>query len=165
VTHGETDAVLRELVLRRATAGDARVLWEWANDLDVRRQSFSPDPILWEQHVRWLAARLDSADCAIWILERSGQPLGQVRYERDKDDTATIDFSVAAYARREGIGALLLSRSAPEAVAALGVATLLGVVKKDNVASARAFERAGFVDEGDISVGAWSCRRFALRMK
>ncbi len=34
--------------LRRAGPGDARLLWEWANDPGVRAASFSSDPILWE---------------------------------------------------------------------------------------------------------------------
>jgi len=44
--------------LRRATASDADLLLDWANDPVTRAASFHPDPIDRSGHVRWLAARV-----------------------------------------------------------------------------------------------------------
>jgi UDP-2,4-diacetamido-2,4,6-trideoxy-beta-L-altropyranose hydrolase len=131
------------VTLRAVTRDDACLLWEWANDPAVRANAFHPEPIPWETHCAWLDGKLRSPDCRIWIMERAGQPVAQVRYDR-LGDTAEIGLSVAAAARGLGLARALLQVSAREACAVLGVRRLLAFVKPDNHASARAFERAGF---------------------
>jgi spore coat polysaccharide biosynthesis predicted glycosyltransferase SpsG len=46
-----------DIPLRKATREDSYQLWRLANDIEVRRNSFNPEPIPYEQHLRWFAAR------------------------------------------------------------------------------------------------------------
>ena len=46
------------LKVRRVSAADAALLWEWRNNDLVRRNSFSTGMIPWEDHQRWFAAQL-----------------------------------------------------------------------------------------------------------
>ena len=150
------------LVLRPARSADAKLLWQWANDSDVRRASFSPEPIAWEAHEAWLEAKLATSRTRIWLLEHDCEPVGQVRYDSD-GAVAEIDYSVAAPSRGRGFGAVLLHRSAPLACGELSVGVLVGLVRDDNHASCRAFERAGFRATGrEVRQGA-ACVRYTWR--
>ncbi len=57
------------LHLRRARADDIRILWEWANDSEVRAASFSSAPIPWETHVAWFTEKMAPARSLIFIAE------------------------------------------------------------------------------------------------
>jgi UDP-2,4-diacetamido-2,4,6-trideoxy-beta-L-altropyranose hydrolase len=148
--------------LRPATEADGRLLWEWANDAAVRANAFHSDPIPWETHQAWLAARLASVHSRIWIMERDGEPVGQIRYDR-QGDVAEIGISVAAAYRGQGIGQALLGASCPRACAELQVRRLVALVKPHNRASAHAFEHAGFRQLAPTSRHGQPCLVFELR--
>lgn len=145
--------------LRRVGREDITRLWQWRNDPLVRASAFQSEPVPWETHVTWFQGKLASAATRIWILELAGEPAGQVRYDAGQD-AAEIDYSVAAPFRGRGLGVLLLRLSAPLACAELGVGRLVGIVKADNHASRRSFERAGFIEAGPIVHRDVPCVRF-----
>jgi UDP-2,4-diacetamido-2,4,6-trideoxy-beta-L-altropyranose hydrolase len=149
------------VTLRDAGPEDAHLLWEWRNDPDVRANSFSNDPIPWEKHVGWFEGRLADEQCWLGILERDGQAIGQIRYEKEKE-VAFINYSVAPSMRSQGIGTMLLQLSAPMASVKLGVTRLAGLVKQDNDPSIRAFRKAGFQDAGMSVVNGATCVRLEL---
>ncbi len=135
------------LRLRPAVAGDARQLFDWANDPTVRAMARKTGPIAWAGHMDWLRARLDSPDCRILLAEADGVPVGQVRLDR-RGDTAEIDYSVDGRWRRRGFGALLLAAAENEALSWSGVNTLLAEVRRSNTASVAALHRAGYREAG-----------------
>lgn len=147
-----------EVRLRRATGADARILWTWANDPVVRAAAFHPEPIPWASHVQWLDARLRSERCLLFIAESGGRPVGQVRFDVEPGGTAEIDVSIAAESRGRGLGAAVL-RLACDAYHAHASETLVAHVRPDNVASARAFERAGFARAGTERVAGCQALR------
>ncbi|MBS0264661.1 MAG: UDP-2,4-diacetamido-2,4,6-trideoxy-beta-L-altropyranose hydrolase [Planctomycetes bacterium] len=139
--------------LRRAKAEDCRRFWEWANDPVVRAVSFHSEPIPWEIHDRWFANKLQDPKAQLWIgLNAWNQPFGQVRFEIREGDRAEICTSVDAAHRKAGFGTALIR----QAVAALFATTKVSVVeariKMDNVASIRAFEKAGFCAAQSMTV-------------
>jgi UDP-2,4-diacetamido-2,4,6-trideoxy-beta-L-altropyranose hydrolase len=147
------------LRLRPANANDARLLWSWANDPNCRKNAFDSNPIEWPAHRAWLDQKLAAPDCRIWILEKDGQSVGQIRYDCKKN-YAEIDFAVAPGARGQGLGITLLQLSALQACHALGVEKLIGLVKGENQPSIRAFKRAGFEEAGTIVRNGELCFRF-----
>lgn len=149
MTPARTAATMRACRLRPATAQDAALLWEWANDPEVRRRSFSPEPIAWESHQRWYAAKLTDAHTLIAILEAGdGYPLGQIRFEREPEHIE-IDVTVAPGWRGQGIGRELLKRGLEAAARRWRAGTrLIAKVLPSNTASLRLFEDAGFVARG-----------------
>jgi len=46
------------LVLRRVEEADCSLLWEWANEPEVRSASFSSTPIAWDEHREWFTKKL-----------------------------------------------------------------------------------------------------------
>ncbi|MCU1447966.1 MAG: UDP-2,4-diacetamido-2,4, 6-trideoxy-beta-L-altropyranose hydrolase [Acidimicrobiales bacterium] len=149
------------LSLRPAGDMDVRLLWEWANDPDVRRRAFSSDPIPWEEHTAWFAARMRDPNCRIYLATwDGGDPIGQVRFEGD-GDAAEISVSVASAARGRGWGGALVDSGVRRLFADTRVQRVDARIKPDNMASGRAFDSAAFEFTGEESVGALSCLRYA----
>ncbi|MGH7931135.1 MAG: GNAT family N-acetyltransferase, partial [Candidatus Binatia bacterium] len=107
---------LGNISVRLALVHDASLLWQWANDPVTRSNSFNTERISWEVHRSWYEKKLTSPDCRLWIMELENLPVGQIRYDRIKADTAQISFSVAPFVRSRGLGTLLLEMTPPMAV-------------------------------------------------
>ena len=109
---------MERIFLRKATLEDAELLFSWANDMDVRRNAFQQQDIMWEEHAAWMHKKLGDENCHIYIAridmthvsdelegaERihifdspptvaSERPIGQVRLDV-KDGRAEIDYSI-----------------------------------------------------------------------
>ncbi len=130
--------------LRPARMDDAALLFEWANDPDVRAASFNSEPIGATEHVKWLAKRLPEG--GFYIAERmDGRRLGYARVER----TGEIAVSVDKPLRNQGLGRRLIVMASARAVDELGLVEVWARVKTENEASLVAFAAAGFVADGE----------------
>ena len=65
--------------MRRVTPEDCALLFEWANDPVVRRNSFSSAKISWEEHTAWFEAMQKRTDCGQYIYLCEEEPVGQAR--------------------------------------------------------------------------------------
>jgi len=137
------------LCLRRARADDARLLWEWANDPDVRSASFSSTPISWEAHAEWLAERLGQDTHVILIAEdETTTPCGQIRFDSRPDGDWEVSISIASGMRGRGLASTLIGLGVQEIGRRGGTVRVHAFVKPANTASARAFAKAGFTSTG-----------------
>ncbi|MCM1182558.1 MAG: GNAT family N-acetyltransferase [Roseburia sp.] len=132
-----------DLYLREVTEEDRDLLFEWANDPVVRRNAFHTEPISYETHVRWFRRMLENEAVHQYILCRAGEPIGQIRLEV-ADGTALIGYSVASGQRGKGLGTALLALAGEKAGEVGDVKRLVGQVKRENIASQRAFEKCGY---------------------
>jgi UDP-2,4-diacetamido-2,4,6-trideoxy-beta-L-altropyranose hydrolase len=138
-----TSAMRARLQLRAAQPRDSHLLWEWANDPQVRENAFSGTPIPWEQHELWFADKIKNSDCVIFVAEDDqGRPVGQFRVDW-RSDEGEIDVSIVSECRGKGYGSALIDLGVNRAFAAKGQ-RLHALVKIGNQASRRAFEQAGF---------------------
>jgi UDP-2,4-diacetamido-2,4,6-trideoxy-beta-L-altropyranose hydrolase len=140
------------LRLRPAREKDCRLLWEWANDPQVRDAAFSSAPIPWEQHKVWFASKMRDPDCHILVAEDDqGRAVGQFRVDWRADQDGDIDVSVAFDYRGAGHGRVLIDLGVSSVFAENGE-RLHAFVKVGNQGSRRAFEQAGFTSLGEESV-------------
>jgi spore coat polysaccharide biosynthesis predicted glycosyltransferase SpsG/RimJ/RimL family protein N-acetyltransferase len=138
----------QELWLREAQPADVVFYFDWVNECDVRKQSFSTKPISFKAHKNWFRERLSDPDSFLFVLEAGELPVGQVRFEC-RDDVAYIDYSLDRAVRGRGWGSKLVR---------MGIRCLWGArsisirakVKANNAASRKVFAGLGFaqVDEG-----------------
>jgi UDP-2,4-diacetamido-2,4,6-trideoxy-beta-L-altropyranose hydrolase len=139
-------SVLRSfgLHLRPANEQDCQLLWEWANDADVRTASFSSQPIPWATHVSWFAKKLRENRSRMLIAENEdGTPIGQVRFDARSHAEAEIAISIAKPWRGQGLAVSLIM----QAVSTPGTekfSRIHAFVKPENTASVKAFKQAGF---------------------
>jgi UDP-2,4-diacetamido-2,4,6-trideoxy-beta-L-altropyranose hydrolase len=149
------------LALRPAELDDARLLWDWVNDPDVRGRAFSTDVIPWETHSRWLADRVADPLSHIWIASApNGDAVGQVRFET-RGGSTEVAISVAGRARGKGWGGALIDAGVRRLFVETDVESVLARVKPDNIASLRAFDSAAFIFDGQGSDGSNTWVRYA----
>jgi UDP-2,4-diacetamido-2,4,6-trideoxy-beta-L-altropyranose hydrolase len=134
-----------KLQLRPVNERDLRMLWEWANDSQVRAASFSSEPIPWATHVAWFAEKMRKGRCHILIAENAQNiPVGQIRFDGREDGDFEIAISLERLRRGQGLAALLIEEAARLASKTGLCSRLHAFVKAGNVASVKAFERSGF---------------------
>jgi UDP-2,4-diacetamido-2,4,6-trideoxy-beta-L-altropyranose hydrolase len=150
--------------LRRATSHDAGMIWEWANDPEVRQASFSTESIPWEKHLAWFSGRLADPRCCFYIAEDAvrGTPLGQIRFEVDAK-TAIVSVSLPSAARGRGWGPSII-RTAGESFFAESTTTdmILAYVRPDNAGSLAAFAKADYEGPRDGEVSGNAAKVFTL---
>lgn len=148
------------LKLRPVTMDDARLILDWANEAGVRAVSFSSEPILWENHLKWFDAKLSDTNYHIWVAEdAAGTPIGQVRFEIE-GEAASISISLDASQRGKNRGGLLIWAACRKLFAETAITKINAYIKPDNKASTRAFEKVGFQDWTETTVKnlpAWVC--------
>lgn len=134
------------LRLRRAKDSDIDLLFQWANDDTVRANAFHTEKIPYEKHVQWFEKMMADASVHQYILCDDGTPVGQIRLNVEQD-AAYIDYSVSPGQRSRGYGGSMLQMVPTQLLEdkIAGVARLVGQVKYENKASARAFEKCGFL--------------------
>ena len=138
IIHSKTIGV--DLTIRPALENDVELLFNWANDSSVRQNSINTATIEWSDHKKWFSSRINNKKCKIFILENYQNPIGQIRFE-DKDDAWEIDYSINSSNRGKGFGKKIINmgiRQLPEGT------LLKAIVKKENIASCKVFEKSGF---------------------
>lgn len=139
--------------VRRAKESDCGLLWEWANEPGVRASAFSQGEIEWEEHAAWFQAKLADPGCMFLIGElESGEPIGQVRLNRQPSGNGEIDVSLARDYRGAGYGSLLLEAAMRDVFDSTSMARVDAFIRPENLASARAFEKAGFHRVGETQI-------------
>jgi UDP-2,4-diacetamido-2,4,6-trideoxy-beta-L-altropyranose hydrolase len=153
------------LRLRRAEETDCRLLWEWANDPEVRGVSFSSDPIPWEQHVTWFKSKLADPNAVLYLATDSENvPVGQVRYQITNPE-AVVSIDLAAGFRGKGLGGIALSIATGELFRTTQVSSIHAYVKPGNEASLRLFGNAQFSRRGVETIRGRSAVHFVLERK
>jgi len=138
--------------LRPVSDEDCRIIWQWANDPDVRAASFSADFIRYESHVKWFEAKLNDSNCCFFIAENNNcESIGQVRFDL-KGNQATISISLSRKFRGRGYGSNLIQLASQKILEVSNVDVIHAYVKKENVVSLKAFQKAGYKVFGNSAV-------------
>ena len=129
--------------IRKITATDVHITFQWANDPELRSQSFNSDPILFENHQAWLNRKINDSSAFLYIFEYKNLPFGQVRFDVGKD--ATISYSMDKDFRGRGWGQSMLKNAIERFQQEPGSEIkIVGYVKRENMSSNTIFEKLGF---------------------
>jgi UDP-2,4-diacetamido-2,4,6-trideoxy-beta-L-altropyranose hydrolase len=133
-----------EYRLRKATHEDLLTYYHWANDETVRKNSFSPEPIDLETHKHWFQQKLNNPDTLLYILEKSGNPVGQIRFDME-EKIAHISYLIDSNYRGQGLGKLIVQ---------VGIKQFFkdnsrkvdfqAAIKPENLVSHKIFQNIGF---------------------
>ena len=146
--------------LRSATAADEALLLRWANDLQVRANSLSPEPIQAADHHHWFQRGLADPDRLLLIATAAdGCPMGQIRFDRQPASSdgqaseATVDLTLDRCARGHGLASELVRLGLLAMEQRWGSATdAVAEVLASNSTSNACFARAGFTPEAVSAV-------------
>lgn len=136
---------MANLFLRPATQADAQLLFAWANESEVRAQSFQEAPIAWETHCAWLAGVLAEPTARLYIMLEDTEPVGQVRLQQQPSGAWRISYSIERSHRGQGYGKAILALLENKLCEDQADLVLAGEVKLGNVASQKVFESLGYV--------------------
>lgn len=137
-----------EFFLRDAKIDDLQITYEWANHPHTREFAFTKDFISFETHSKWLQGKLNDGNCLYKIFMRDGEPIGSIRLDV-KDDEGLISYLISPEFTGKGYGKKLLESAISNLVKESSeIKILKGLVKKENFASIRIFERLGFERTG-----------------
>ena len=146
--------------LRPAIAADEALLLHWANDPQVRANSFSPESIAPKDHHHWFQKGLKDPNRLLLIaMTADGCPIGQIRFDRQlasaqaEVSQASVDLSLDRCARGHGLAAALVRLGLQAMEQHWGPAVeAVAEVLTSNTASNACFARAGFTsDAGHLS--------------
>ena len=137
---------MAELYLRKASEADLLLLFEWANNSEVRKNAFHTDTIQFKEHKKWFSRLMRDKNQAQYILMYKDLPVGQIRLSCNNDvGGALIDYSIDERYRGQGFGTEILNLAKEAARIDLpSVKRLVGQVKCGNDASKTCFSQSGF---------------------
>lgn len=132
------------MLLRVARIEDSRLLYEWANDPEVRRMAFSSGPIAWQAHIRWFERKIKDPNTCIYIAIEDNEPVGQIRFDIINCFEANVDIHTKPGMRGKGIGSRIIALGVSRVFSNFGVNAIHAIIKQENSKSREAFQKAGF---------------------
>lgn len=147
--------VMDNLVIRKAEKKDLTNTFKLSNQEDVRNNSFIKDTIDYEDHVKWFNNKLSDKKSLFLVAEAKNEFLGQIRFDRDKnnDDIADISISIDKSIRGMGMGKIILDRAIKYLLStALNIIIINSYIKKDNIFSQNFFIKAGFRFDKEVVI-------------
>jgi UDP-2,4-diacetamido-2,4,6-trideoxy-beta-L-altropyranose hydrolase len=133
-----------QIAVRVARESDCDAIYQWRNAVETRKYIFNSDAIPLEAHRTWYGSSLARLDMVLLIGEISGKPVGVLRYDLTGDQ-ALISVYLVPGGQGQGTGTELIrcgSRWLKENRP--GVKTIDAEIVRENIASIRAFEQAGY---------------------
>ncbi|TNE78949.1 MAG: GNAT family N-acetyltransferase [Bacteroidetes bacterium] len=139
------------LTLRFANSADIDITYQWANDVNVRRFSFTKGFVEREAHESWFNAKLVSDSCDYLIAEVETKPVGSFRI--DYAEEIVVSFLLDPVHQGKGLGLKLLEKGVKH-IRKKTKREVVGYVLPQNQASARLFRKLNFkeftIDDGTL---------------
>ena len=141
----------RCIYLRFAGYDDSSDIFTWRNDKETRKLSFNTEEINIKDHEIWFKESLANPYRNIFIIiDAQCNKLGQIRFDRKKE-IAEVSITINPKYRKQGFGSAGLTKAVQCYFDNFTVKLLVGKVKADNIASLKAFEKAGFKIHKDFT--------------
>ncbi len=128
---------------RLADEKDLMLYYEWANDPLVRQNSFTKGTIALDSHKKWFHQKISDKNSLMILFYLEKKAVGQCRIECS-EELGKINFSVASEFRGMGMAKEILKLSSEIFFEKTKLNRLYGEVKNENIASQKAFLKAGF---------------------
>ena len=134
--------------LTKAKITDINDIFEWRNHPDIRKNFFDSEVITWNDHEKWFNKKLKDQDTTIYVAYHIENKIGSIRFEANE---SVIKTSVM-------LNPLFLGKGLGLQVIKMGIEkfikekkpskSLIAEIKKNNVASIKTFQKAGFKKSG-----------------
>lgn len=143
---------LDSIIFRMASLDDALLYFNWANDVEVRKNSFHTNPISYEDHVKWFNAKLTSGKCIFYLFSTlEGIPVGQVRIESKPDETV-IGISLDQKFRGKALSSKMLNMATIDYFHRHPTEKISAYIKGENTSSYKSFIAANFKEVQSLSI-------------
>jgi len=134
------------LHLVEASIKDAELIYNWANDPEVRNNAVNNEPIIYENHLEWFNKKINSTESIIFIAYLNETPIGQIRFDKNNDDWQ-IDYLIDSIHRGKGFGKEIVWEGMKIMNKSFGNnLTFTAFVKADNIASIKVFRNINYLE-------------------
>lgn len=149
--------------IRKAIPVDSEFLFSLRNEESVRKASFSSEPIALEDHQSWFKKVLADPSWQIYIIEVSGQPIAQVRFDGINEKEIEVNVAVSGNFQDKGYGSAILRETAKQFFKDFPDTNLIhAYIKPDNQSSLRSFGKADYQLIGEVRHKDWRCIEMTL---
>lgn len=146
------------LALKEIQKKDCDLLYKWANEEEVRSNSFNTNKINYKDHLKWFEEILNSKTSTIYLLEDNNKKIGMIRLDKHKKNEYIINYSISKEHRKKGYATKLLKLIKdvfPEK-------HLIGKVKKTNIGSIKAFLNAEYIIKEEQDSFVFYSKKFQM---
>lgn len=148
--------------LKKVDNNDCELLFEWANEEEVRNNSINTDIIVFEKHVEWFNQKIQSQNCVMFKLEANKIPVGQIRFDYNENERAwEIDYSVSKANRGKGLGKILLYQG----IRLFNRFPMIAFVRRENKKSITLFASLGFINSGSYELNGRLIIKYFMEKK
>lgn len=169
IVDGEgTGRVLMQLAgqrvrLRPAQEKDAEMIFDWVNDQETRKASFSIGTIAWPTHEEWFKTTIHNPLHRFWIaVDTADMPIGSIRFALEGSE-ATLSVSTAPSHRGKGLGVEIVNAGCRKLFATTATEMIHAYVKPENEASKKLFMKTGFLEKDPVTMKGQPALHFILR--
>ena len=133
----------KNLSFRQVTLSDELLLFDWANDIQVRNSSFKKNIITLNEHKNWFNQKLNDKNMLMLIFEVNQKPAGLVRFE-NKNNKVILNYLISSKFRGKGLGAKMLIMASEEVLDFWPNNSIIAYTLPNNLASIKTLENSGF---------------------
>lgn len=148
-----------------AKTKDALFFLKVRNQPAVREASFQTSIIKRHGHLEWYKRALRDKETALFVIHRGKKSAGTLRLNRVSSETAEIHLALLDSMRGQGVGTEAVRNAVKWAAKQKNwnIKYIQAHIKKENKASVRCFEKAGFKSCGLARVQGETCLRFSFK--
>jgi len=150
-------------IIREAETRDRRFVFDLSNEKIVRNNSIKKRKIGWEEHIKWFNKKLNDNNYEFFVIyDEHNNFIGQIRYEIS-DDKAVVSISITKNFRAEKLASKILADSAIILFRNREkVERVFAYIRKENITSLRAFEKAGYIFEKSLDINNENYKLYIL---
>ncbi len=142
----------KKIELREVENKDKKNIFEWRNHPDTRRYSHDSTLISWAVHEAWFEKCLNNPQRILLIAESEGQPVGVLRYDLSETEALTSIYLVPGKSGKSYGSQILKQGSEWMKQKYPQIKLFKAEIRDDNLASQKAFSKAGYICENKIWV-------------
>ena len=127
---------------RNVLTKDLLLVFNWANEPEVRNNSYNPKFITLEEHTNWFNQKIQEENSLFYIAEIENEPAGMVRFEIGEEN-AIISIIIDKNFRGKRLASVFLTDCCNFYFEKFSK-PILASIKSDNLPSIHAFRNANF---------------------
>ncbi|QXP73887.1 GNAT family N-acetyltransferase [Tenacibaculum sp. HL-MS23] len=128
--------------IRKVNKNDVRLLFDWSNDTLTRQNSYQSKEISFSEHKKWFTNKIKDNNSLLLIGIKNNQSVGLIRFDI-MEENSTIGITLDKNFRGKKLAQILLIEAAKKYFKEFKK-PILAYIKKENVASVKSFEKAGY---------------------
>ncbi len=146
------DSTSNDIILRESGVEDCSDLFKWRNHSAIRKNFFNSNPISWDEHKRWFDTKSKDPNTNIYIACCGEEKVGTVRFD-DVDGFVKVSVMLNPDYLNKCLGSKVISLAVKVYKNKIKtVKPIIAEIRKDNIASIKAFTKAGFGESHRVLV-------------